>query len=421
MTSILLVMRKGYGIHGDHIETLRRLGLSVHLLTEVPQAADDPRFASVIRIPPAERESAVDRAIEYCRAHGISLAVTFQETDIEVWAAINAALGASTASPAAAAIARDKSRQRRFLAEHGLPTPAFLEVVDVEQACIEAEHMGFPLIVKPTRAASSMHVTLATSTAELRSRLTAIETLARSGAGNYYAGKIETFALLEEFLPGDEVTLDGVVIDGELHLGGIHNKMRMPGPFFEEDLYSLPFKRPEEEAGLFDIADRICRRLDLRRSLFNVELRKDAGGAYRVVEFSPRVSGGHVYRNIRDVYSIDLVAAHVASCVPARSGLVEHALRRSAPRMATCIKFVYRSGRVVENHSGPASLSESFVAYFPTARPGAIVRAAPRGFDITGLLSVKGLYRGPGDIERVEHGAGELEGALGLVIVNEAP
>jgi biotin carboxylase len=419
MTNILLVMRKGYRIHGDHIETLRRLGVNIHLLTEVPHAVEDARFAVAVVLSAEDKARAVERALEHCRAHGIRFAVTFQETDIEVCAAINTELGARTTSLAAARTARDKSNQRRFLAQHGLPSPVAIEVSNIEEAVSAARRIGYPLIVKPTRAASSMQVALVSDEGEMKQRLESIQTLARSGAGNYYEGNISVFALLEEFLPGEEVTLDGIVVNGKFHLGGIHNKMRMPGPFFEEDLYSLPFKRPDEEEGLANLGARICSALGLENSLFNVELRKDVRGEYRVVEFSPRISGGHVYRNVRDVYLIDLVGAHVASCVPELAPLREHLLRRSAPRMATCIKFVYRNGQVVENHSGKASLSDAFVAYYATSPAGSVIHSAPKGFDIAGLLSVRGRYREPGDTLLVERKAAELERELGLVLRDE--
>ncbi|WP_395840414.1 acetyl-CoA carboxylase biotin carboxylase subunit family protein [Cystobacter fuscus] len=420
MTNVLLVMRKGYRIHGDHIETMRRLGLSIHVLTEFTQATEDARFANAVVLSGEEKARAVEIGVKHSRAHGIRLAVTFQETDIEVCAAINAELGARTTSTSAAMTARDKSQQRRFLARHGLPSPQAIEVSNIEEACAAAQRIGYPVIVKPTRAASSVQVALVSEEGALRARLTSIQELARSGTGNYYQGTADAFALVEEFLPGNEVTLDGIVIDGRFHLGGIHNKMRMPGPFFEEDLYSLPFKHPDEEPKLARIAAGICEALGLENALFNVELRQDTRGEYRVVEFSPRISGGHVYRNVRDVYQIDLVAAHLVSCIPELAPLREHMLHRSAPRMATCIKFVYRDGRVVENHSGKASLSDAFTAYYPTAPAGTTVHSAPKGFDIAGLLSVKGRYREPGDIARVEQRAAELERELGLVVSGES-
>ena len=45
--------------------------------------------------------------------------------------------------------------------------------------------------------------------------------------------------------------------------------------------------------------------------LFNAEFRADAAGQYRVIEFSTRLSGGHNYRNLRDVYGINVVRLFV--------------------------------------------------------------------------------------------------------------
>jgi biotin carboxylase len=416
LTKILLVMRKGFGIHGDHIDTLRRLGLAIHLVTEVPSALDDARFAEVIVVDRASKRAAFEAAVAHSRAQGIGFAVTFQETDIELCSAINEALGAEAVPVAAAAIARDKSKQRRFLNEHGLPAPQAVAVSSREDGLDAARAIGYPVIVKPTRAASSVQVALVRSPDDLAARLDDIARLASTGAGNYYENEAGPFALVEEFLPGEEVTLDAVVVGGRFHLGGIHNKLRMPGPFFNEDLYSLPSKNPAAESGLADIAAGICAALGLRNALFNVELRQDVNGQFKVVEFSPRISGGHIYRNVRDVFLIDLVAAHVASSVPELAPLAAHFLQRSAPRMSTCIKFVYRSGEVVQNFAGETGNSPHFGAYYPLAAPGTLIKVPPFGFDMAGLLSIKAVYREPSDIEAAEALAKRMESTLGLVV-----
>ncbi len=416
MTNILLVMRKGYGIHGDHIDTLRRLGLAIHLVTEVAHAPHDARFAEVLVVERGSKAAALAAAVAHSKVHGITFAVTFQETDIELCSAINEALGADAVPVAVAAIARDKSRQRAFLLANGLPTPAFVAVSSIEQGLAAAEQIGYPVIVKPTRGASSVQVTLVRTPRDLALRFENIQQLASTGAGNYYEGVSGPFALVEEFLSGDEVTLDAVVVDGRFHLGGIHNKMRMPGPFFGEDLYSLPSKAPEREDALARIGADICAALGLRNALFNVELRQNRAGEFKVVEFSPRISGGHIYRNVRDVYSLDLVAAHVAACIPELAPLRDHFLRRTPPRMSTCIRFVYRTGKVLRNDAGDAGNSPHFGAYYPLAAAGAVVKAAPFGFDITGLLSVKHVYRALPDIEAAEALAAEMEGRLGLAV-----
>ena len=95
-------------------------------------------------------------------------------------------------------------------------------------------------MVKPTRGASSRSVVLASSRSEAAREVGRIEALASSKRGHYYDGTGGPVALLEEFIAGDEVTLDAAIVGGELVLAGIHDKARMVGPYFEEDYYTIP-------------------------------------------------------------------------------------------------------------------------------------------------------------------------------------
>jgi hypothetical protein len=219
----------------------------------------------------------------------------------------------------------------------------------------------------------------------------------------YYDRIAEDWALLEEFLPGQEVTVDGVVLDGQFILGGVHNKLESPGPSFEEDFYTLPFSNPEREGELVEIASQIISSLGMNLCLFNAELRADATGKYRVVEFSIRSSGGLPYRHIRDVYSIDMVRMFLrAACGEPVADILQQENRRREPRMTVCAKVVYANGRVVRNSVGEAVHSPYFRVYFALAKPGTDVVADARGIDFTGLLSVWMPWR-PGQDPAIVH------------------
>ncbi|WNI14311.1 ATP-grasp domain-containing protein [Actinacidiphila sp. ITFR-21] len=419
---LLLIMRKSVLWHADHIATLRMMGRELHLLTEVPGLETDGRFAAVTLVPagrPVE-EVAAD-AVALAEAAGIGTALTFAETDIHLTSVVNERLGNAWAAPEADAIARDKRRQREFLADQGIPTVGYAAVADTAEALAAAERLGYPLIVKPTHAAFSRGVALVAGPAELADRLGAIERMARSGEGNYFTGRERTFALLEEFLPGEEVTLDGVVLFGRFHLAGIINKMHMPGPYFEEDFYTLPFRTPELEPGLTAIAESITKGLQVEHCLFNVELRQDREGRFRVVEFSTRMSGGQNYHNLREVHGIDVVRLFAKALTAGDPAQVwEGEVRRLPPRRATCITYAYRTGLLLRNTPGQAALSPYFQSYVPVARPGDRLRRAPAGYDIAGSLSVNGPYREPADLDRIEAVAAELDGRLDVLVVPAA-
>jgi biotin carboxylase len=420
---LLLIMRKGFGWHADHIATLRHMGAEVHLLTEVTGADVDGRFTSVTTVEPGQDvDRTVDQAVALARDLAVDVVLTFIETDIVVASRVNERLGRTWARPEADATARDKQKQREFLAAHDIPSVRFAPVRSLAEATRAAEELGYPLIVKPTHAAFSRGVALVTDLKDLEREMRVVEELARSRAGNYFTGLEETYALLEEYLPGEEVTLDGIVISGRFHLAGIMNKMHMAGPYFEEDYYSLPFKMPELEPELTDIASRITGGLGLRHSLFNVELRQDRDGRFRVVEFSTRMSGGHNYVNLREVYGIDVVRLYLKAL------LTDDADRtwagetpRLPARRATCITYAYRTGLLLRNSAGEAAHSPYFHSYNPIAQPGDRLARAPKAYDIAGALNVAGAYRGPADIDRIEQIAAELDNRLDILMVPDAP
>jgi biotin carboxylase len=415
MKKLGLIMRKGYGIHEDHIETLSRIADEIHLWTQVAHSAtDDPRFSHVYRVAETDEETLVHQMVQEAKAAQIEGFLTWQETDIVLTARCNAALGRQDVPITSAVISRNKLNQREFLRQHDMPTPLFRGVRHVDEARMAADEIGYPCILKPTMAASSVNVSLISSEEALIQAFSSLESFIKKDSGLYYTDR--SVAVLEEFMPGEEITLDGVVVDGVFHLGGIHNKKRMMGPHFEEDEYTLPYQGGNT-APLAEIAARICQALRLKNTLFNVELRQDRNGVYKVVEFSIRISGGHVYRNIRDVYGIDLVAAYTLGLINEQPSLIEWFLRRSPqPKAATCIKFVYRSGHVRQNDAGAARSHPAFRAYYPVAKPGERIDQPPQGFDIAGLLSVRGRYREPEDVNRLKETAAQLEQQLDLIV-----
>ncbi|MBO4210566.1 ATP-grasp domain-containing protein [Micromonospora echinofusca] len=408
----------------DHIQAMLDLAIDIHVVTvDSEPVGQDPRFASVRQLPvDTSHEQFVETCVQVAQERGASAVFTFLEIDIEIAEAANARLGNKWGSVAAARICRDKMRQRMFLREHGIPSVWFHPVGDIEAAVTAAKEQGFPLIVKPTRAAASEYVELVHDETRLRAALAGIQDMIARKRGFYYDSEADNWALLEEYLPGQEVTLDGVVLDGRFVLGGVHNKRESSGPFFEEDFYTLPFSNPEREDELVGIATQIVDHLDIQLCLFNAELREGADGRYRLVEFSIRGSGGHPYRHIKDVYSIDLVRMYLrAACGEPVEEILAQENQRSEPRMTVCAKVVYANGLVVRNSVGEAIHSPYFRVYFPVARPGTNVVADERGIEFTGLLSVWMPWEPGQDPARVHRVAEELAGKLDVEIVSDTP
>jgi biotin carboxylase len=420
---ILLIMRNTIAWHGEHIETLGSLGLELHLATQAKGVEHDGRFASVIPLPPGhDTDALVDVCLTAAKRLGIDAAITFYDSDIVVTSTVNQRLGHTWPRPEADAISRDKRMQRDFLEQHGLPSPRAVAVSSVEAGLTAGESFTYPFIVKPNGLAASVGVTLVHDRDELKRALREVERQNAKWGGIFPTDGPE-IALLEEFLPGKEVTMDGVVLFGRFHLAGVTNKMQMPGPYFEEDFYTLPFRTPEEEPELVAIAESIVKALGVQHCLFNAEFRQDEDGRYRIIEFATRMSGGQNYRNLREVYGIDVARLYAKAVIAGNEGTEEGVLageprRNERPITAACIKFAYRTGTLLRNNPGDAYLSPHFRSYIPASALGSTLRRAPAGwYQIAGSLAVAGPYRDTSDLDRIEAIAAELDEQLDVVVV----
>lgn len=420
---VTLLMRTGLAARYDHCEAMFQLGLRIHLVTEDPTAAADPRFASVTVVQPGTTTGdLVEQVLTVMTETGSAFAVTFLEMDIVAAGRANHRHGVAWSRPEADAIARDKARQRAHLQVSGLPSPVVAPITELPADDSVFELVGRPCVVKPTQGSQSSQVQLVGDLAQLQQALGAISRLAESGEQHFFDdGKPRVWALAEEYLPGEEITCDGVVVGGQFFLGGIHSKLLSEPPWFEEDMYSLPYGDEAVEFEITELMTQLAKSLDLRTVLLNAELRRAADGQFHVVEFSTRISGGHVYRNIRDVHGIDLVRVFLLAAAGLTEPAREAAAWRHPGRVATCIKFLYRTGVVVRNTAGEAAGDPAFRQYYPQAGPGAEVRAAPDGFDVLGLLSVWDRYVPADHPARVRAAAARVAGKLRIEVRPSGP
>lgn len=426
MTRVLLIMRNTYGWNGEHIDALLRLGIEVHIATKVAHATMDSRFRSVVPIQPElDLASTVTLLVDAAQRLEVATALTFYESDIVLTTMVNQALGQTSSHLQADLISRDKRLQREFMARKGIPSVGFAAIPSsdpVGAGIAAAARLCYPLIVKPTFLSASIGVTLARDEESLVAALKTMMGLGETWESYFLADVAQPIALVEEFLPGHEVTVDGVALFGRFHLSGVTNKMQMPGPYFEEDYYTLPFRTPEEEPELTELCSAIVEELEVDHCLFNAEFRKDAAGRYRVIEFSTRLSGGQNYMCLRDVYALDPVRLYVKAVLAGTDPSLEEGvwsgeLRRQPPRMATCIKYAYRTGTLVRNNAGIAAHSPYFRSYLTASQPGTVLHRAPEGwYEFCGSLATAAPYSCQADIDRIEKIADELDAKLDIVV-----
>ncbi|MEK6588865.1 MAG: ATP-grasp domain-containing protein, partial [Chloroflexota bacterium] len=112
--------------------------------------------------------------------------------------------------------------------------------------------------------------------------------------------QVEHQILVESFLPGVEVAVEGLLMGGELSVLAIFDKPDpLEGPFFEETIYVTPSRHPvavQEE--IIDTTQKAVTALGLTEGPVHAELRVNEGGCC-LLEVAPRSIGGYCSRALR--------------------------------------------------------------------------------------------------------------------------
>lgn len=215
--------------------------------------------------------------------HGV---MTLASESAMAVASVAHALGLPGTSPDSAWLATHKVERQRAFLRAGVPAPLFRSAVSLDEGIAAGESLGWPVVVKPADSAGSRGVRLVQDAAELESAVSEI----RSVSGQ------EEF-LVEEFLEGTEHSIEGVVLDGEVHWAAIsdrnyENKHRYP-PYFLEDGDTLPTAVRDDVAEQMRTAStKAVRALDIQWGPVKGDILVTERGP-QVLEMAARLSGDY--------------------------------------------------------------------------------------------------------------------------------
>ncbi len=277
MTSkrILLVAGKlGYQTR-VFAEAGARLGYEVQLATDRCHMLDNPWGDGAI---------SVDFANPTTFRGSYDGIVAVGDQPAEVASLLAEANGLRFHPPAAAAAARNKHAARqKFAAAGGLLVPRF-ERLTVRQATSDYQPFAFPCVLKPLTLSASRGVIRANDLAEFRE---AAGRIGRMLSGPGVCDDIQ----VEEFIPGREYALEGLMTDGELHVFAIFDKPDpLDGPFFEETIYVTPSRSADQDC-IIAATKRAVRALGLTHGPIHAEMRVNDAGVW-MLEAAARPIGG---------------------------------------------------------------------------------------------------------------------------------
>jgi phosphoribosylaminoimidazole carboxylase (NCAIR synthetase) len=274
------------------VAAARAIGADLTVASDRPSTLESANPSGLLTLDFQHPERAADEAHVFARKHPIHAAVGVDDDTAVVAAAVAERLRLKGNPPHAAVAARDKHRQRTLLAEAGVPVPRFaLHLLDEDPTEL-ARAARYPCVLKPLRLSASRGVIRADDAAGFvaaHRRLKAI--LAQPDAAA--CGEPAWQFLVEDFIPGYEVAVEGLLVNGRLHVLAIFDKPDpLDGPFFEETIYVTPSRHPAPEQGAAErVVQDAARALGLVDGPVHAEVRSNEHGAW-LVELAARPIGG---------------------------------------------------------------------------------------------------------------------------------
>jgi biotin carboxylase len=239
---VLLLMSPATYRAGAFLDAAKRLGIEAFQGVDHPPGLE-PNAGHLLAVD-LSAASANQQISEFVQHESIDAVLAIDDTATLVAANVNASLGRPHNDPESALAARDKWIMREAFRRGGVPVPHYESFPLTSDPVEIAARVPFPCVVKPLRLSGSRGVIRADDPASFAVAWNRTKRMLLDEEGLDH----ETSSMLvESFIPGFEVALEGLLIDGRLDVLAIFDKPDpLDGPFFEETIYVTPSRLPIE-------------------------------------------------------------------------------------------------------------------------------------------------------------------------------
>jgi biotin carboxylase len=295
---LLLVPTRTYRT-ADFMAAARALGIEVAIGSEQRSALAGLMRDRMLGVSFEQVDRAVAAIVRFAIGRPLDAIVAVDDTGTVVAAAASAALGLAGNSVEAVRASRDKGRARERFAAAGLLTPRFQIFGSDADPSLVAAAVRYPCVVKPVDLSGSRGVIRADDADSCAAAFTRVAALVRS-PDVCRPGSAPQSILVEDFIPGAEFALEGLLRGGVLETLAIFDKPdRLDGPFFEETIYVTPSRQPDAvQAEMADTVQRATRALGLTEGPVHAEVRRNEAGTF-MLEVAARSIGGLCARTLR--------------------------------------------------------------------------------------------------------------------------
>jgi formate-dependent phosphoribosylglycinamide formyltransferase (GAR transformylase) len=286
---LLLVPTTSYRI-GDFLDAAERLGVDVAVGSNQRQVLERYSEGRTVTLDFKDVEQGVAQIETYSRDYPLAAIVGVDDETTVIAAKASQALGLPHNAPESVEATGNKHRFRTRLANSGLPAPRFILFSVRDDPERAARGSSYPVVLKPLALSASRGVIRADDPAQFAAAFRRIRTILEQAD---IRGEAASHILVEEYVPGDEVALEGLLDDGRLTVLALFDKPDpLQGPYFEETIYVTPSRLPGhvQDAIAATVSGAVAT-LGLREGPIHAEMRINDKGIW-LIEVAARSIGG---------------------------------------------------------------------------------------------------------------------------------
>jgi biotin carboxylase len=340
------------------------------------------RYADRRAIVSTEDESGIERLASAERVDGLIAPGIDWPVAIAARVAERLALPHPIAAETAL-LSTSKLRQRERFAEAGVPQPAYEVCSGAAEAAAAAGRIGFPCVIKAPDRQGQRGLTLVGSAGEVGEAVRIALDASRSAT-----------LLVEELVPGREVTVNAFSVDGHFHPLTVTDRLTAPLPAFGVALTHVwPSElEPAQIGGAVEAASAAARAVGIENGPSYTQVLVGPDGA-RVGELAARLGGGHDAELCRVALGVDLNGAALSAALGEE--VLPAALSPVAKVGGACVRFLAASPGKLREVAGveDAFALEGVRGIRVYRRPGHRFGEFRRGADRAGAVLAVGDTR----------------------------
>ncbi|MCB8945183.1 MAG: ATP-grasp domain-containing protein [Ardenticatenaceae bacterium] len=287
---LLLTTPRSYRVQ-PFLEAAERLGIEAVQGLDLPNQLAE-QWQMELGLDFQDVAGATEKIVKVAEKRPFQAILSVDDSGSLLAASASSALHLPHNNPEAAVAARDKFVMRQKLQAGGVACPRFQRFPLAADPHEAASQVSFPCVVKPLTLNGSRGVIRADNSQEFAAAVLRLRRMLPRTEPQFY--------LVEQFVPGFEVALEGILENGRLTVLALFDKPDpLDGPFFEETIYVTPSRLSQAvHQTIAACTSQAAQALGLRTGPVHAELRVNDDGPW-LIEMAGRSIGGLCSQTLR--------------------------------------------------------------------------------------------------------------------------